>query len=76
MTGPIDRRSVRVRLADWMRKWADRLDYQGAPKRTHLSFTFENRQGIKVRQDAKGCPLWYYGKADYERAHVEADRPC
>ena len=29
-----------------------------------------------VREGTRqGCPLWYYGDADYERAHNEADDP-
>jgi len=28
---------------------------------------------IVFHDGRKGCPLWYYGDADYERAHTEAD---
>jgi hypothetical protein len=31
------------RLACWLRDLADRIDYEGAPKGTHWSFTFEDR---------------------------------
>jgi len=39
-----------------------------------MSFTFESGRGIVVHSDGKrGCPLWYLGEADYERAHSEAE---
>lgn len=65
--------TLTLRLARLMRRWADRLDYPGAPKCTGYSFTFEHEQGIRFRDDGRGCPLWYLGDADYERAHTEAD---
>jgi hypothetical protein len=59
-----------------MRKWADRMDYDGAPKRmTGCSFTFEPFEGIRFRDDRRGCPLWYLGDSDYGRAFSEADGP-
>jgi hypothetical protein len=64
---------LRTWMADQMRKWADRIDYEGAPKAINYSFTFENRRGIVFREDGKGCPLWYYGDADHQRAHSDAD---
>jgi hypothetical protein len=64
--------SVRRRFAGWPRKWADRIDHVGAPKYTS---TFETGEGIRFRDDDKGCPLTYYGDADYERAYDEADKP-
>jgi hypothetical protein len=67
--------AFRLRVAEWMRRSADRLDHEGAPKVIHWSFTFEEREGIRFRDDGKGCPLAYLGDADYERAHSEADRP-
>lgn len=60
------------RLAYFLRYWADRIDRHGAPKRTHLSFTFEHGRGLVVRGDQRGCPIWYYGDEDYQRAHTEA----
>jgi hypothetical protein len=61
-------------IATRLRYLADRIDYAGAPKAmSGYSFTFENRRGIVFREDGKGCPLWYYGEADYQRAHAEAD---
>lgn len=65
---------MRARLGAWLRKWADRLDDAGAPKRTSYSFTFENSStGVLLRHDQRGCPLYYVGEADYGRAHTEAD---
>jgi hypothetical protein len=67
--------ALNVRIAEWMRRTAGRLDHAGAPKRTSSSFTFEEREGTRLREDGRGCPLYYFGNADYERAHTEADRP-
>jgi hypothetical protein len=39
------------------------------------SFTFEPGEGIRFREDGKGCPLAYLSAADYDRAHSEADDP-
>lgn len=59
-----------------LRRIADRLDDDGAPKgMSCYSFTFENGEGIRFRDDGRGCPLWHLGKDDYERAHTEADNP-
>ncbi len=60
-------------LAFWLRRIADRIDYEGAPKMMGMSFTFEQREGIRFRRDGRGCPLAYLGSADYARAHEEAD---
>jgi hypothetical protein len=60
-------------LAYWLRTYADRLDDRGAPKRIGASFTFEDGEGRRFRDDGKGCPLYSYGEADYERAHAESD---
>lgn len=64
---------MKVWLAHYLRRIADRLDWEGAPKRTNLRFTFENKRGIVVRENGPGCPLWYYGESDYMRAHSEAE---
>jgi len=37
-----------------------------------MTFTFEERTGIVVRDDGRGCRLWYLGDDSYERAHAEA----
>jgi hypothetical protein len=68
--------AVKRRLAALMRKYADRIDYEGAPKCTGWSFTFEPHEGIRFREDGHGCRLWYLGDADYARAHDEADSPA
>lgn len=60
-------------LAYHLRRIADRIDDAGAPKCTNLRFTFEDRRGIVVRENGPGCPLWYYGEADYLLAHSEAE---
>lgn len=65
---------LRALIAGEFRRIADRLDRPGAPKATHVSFTFEERTGIVFRSDGRGCRVWYYGDAEYERAHSEAGR--
>jgi hypothetical protein len=42
----------------------------------HWSFTFEPGEGIRFRDDGKGCDLWYLGELNYVRAHSEADTPA
>lgn len=64
---------MRQWLAHWLRTYADRLDDRGAPKRMSSSFTYETGEGIRIRDDGKGCPLYYYGEDDLERAHAESD---
>jgi hypothetical protein len=62
------------RVAWKLRCWADRLDHAGATKHmTTHSFTFEDYEGIRFRDDGWGCPLAYIGNADYDRAHTESD---
>lgn len=61
--------------ADLLRRVADRLDRDGAPKRSMASFTFERNIGIRLRDDGRGCPLWHLRDADYMRAYLEADDP-
>lgn len=65
--------TIRRRLARRLRFLADRIDYSGAPKAMSWTFTFEDGEGIRFRDDGRGCRLWYLGDADYERAHTEAD---
>jgi len=45
------------------------MDWEGAPKRTSWSFTFEENLGVVFSQEGKGCPVWYYGNADFQRAY-------
>jgi hypothetical protein len=60
------------RVAALLRRVADRIDHAGAPKRTSWSFTFEEGLGVVFNESGSGCPLWYYGDTDYQRAHNEA----
>lgn len=61
-------------IAHWMRTWADRIDPHGAPRQmSQMTFTFEIHEGIVIRNDNRGCPLWYLGRESYERAFNEAD---
>jgi hypothetical protein len=56
-----------------LRRIADRLDPDNAPRALSGSaFTFETT-GMRLRSDGRGCPLWYIGEDDYQRAHTEAD---
>ncbi len=68
-------RWARRRIAEWMRMLADRLHPETAPRYVGASFTFEpgTRNGVLLRWDGRGCPLWYFGETDYDRAHDEAD---
>jgi hypothetical protein len=69
--------SIRARIARRLRYAADRIDPDGAPRMmTMLSFTFEPHEGIRIRRDGRGCPLWYLGAADYQRAHSEGGAPA
>ena len=63
------------RLATWLRRLADRIDHEGAPKAIGWSFTFERGEGIRFRDDGRGALLWYFGDMSYELAHTEADKP-
>lgn len=65
--------SWRSRIGQHLRCRADRIDYRGTPGAIGWSFTFENREGIRFRDDGKGCRLWHLGDDDYQRAHTEAD---
>lgn len=60
-------------LARYLRRWADRIDYEGAPKLMGWYFTFETGEGIRFRQDKRGCRLAYLGDAEYDKAHTQAD---
>lgn len=68
------RKGWRARIGWRLRCWADVLDREHAPKlMSSYSFTFEDYEGIRFRDDGWGCPLAYIGDADYERAHSESD---
>lgn len=62
---------MRKRIGYWLRRLADHIDYRGAPRHTHLSFTFEYGVGLVVHDDGRGCHLWYLGMDEYERAHLD-----
>jgi hypothetical protein len=66
---------VKRRLAAWLRRHADRIDPDGAPRRTSWYFTQEDGWGTVFNQDGRGCPLYYYGLADYALAHTGAVQP-
>ena len=65
--------SVRSRIGHFLRRWADRIDSEGAPRLMSYSFTYETGEGIRFRQDKRGCRLAYLGNGEYEKAHTEAD---
>jgi hypothetical protein len=72
---PVSSRTYLRGFPGLLRSIADRLDPAGAPRRmSSHSFTFERGEGIRFRDDGRGCPLWYLGDDDYQRAHEEADR--
>jgi hypothetical protein len=60
------------RLAEVLRRIADRIDYAGAPKALGLCFTFEPHRGLVINDRGTGCRLWYLGDQEYEKAHSEA----
>jgi hypothetical protein len=66
---------MRIWIAERLRRIAERLDRDGAPKRSAVSFTFERGIGIVTHLDGRGCPLWNLRDADYMRAFTEADDP-
>jgi len=60
-------------LAKALRAVADYIDPNSAPWWPGLSFTFEKFEGLRTRQDGRGCPLAYMGPVPYGRAFTEAD---
>lgn len=66
-------RRIRTTAGRVLRDIADVIDRPHAPRGTHLSFTFERGEGLRIRHDRRGCPLWYLSDADYQRAYTEAD---
>lgn len=63
---------IRARIGRRLRFLADRIDRAGAPRASHITFTFEERTGIVFREDGRGCRVWHLSDADYEKAHDEA----
>jgi hypothetical protein len=72
MKGPY--KGWRARIGWRLRCWADRIDPKHGPRMVGWSFTFELGEGIRFRDDRRGCPLAYLGEDDYQRAHDEADK--
>lgn len=66
---------VKTWIATRLRFVADRIDPAGAWRGMSYSFTFERGEGISFNERGRGCPMWYTGTADYERAHAEARKP-
>lgn len=66
---------MRSQMARRLRRLADRLDRHGAPKATGLTLRFHDGRGAVIEWHGEGCPLWYLGDEDYERAHTAAERP-
>ena len=65
--------NIRAWIGQRLRFAADRIDRDNAPFATSWSFTFEHGEGVRFRDDGRGCRIWYLGKASRERAHTEAD---
>jgi hypothetical protein len=68
--------TAREKIGWLLRRLADRIDDANAPRSTSHSFTFEAGRGFVVNDRGRGCPLWYMGDADYDRAHAEAVDPA
>lgn len=68
--------TIRTRIGRLLRKYADRVDPDGAPRMMGASFTFERGRGLVWNEDRRGCPVAYLGVTDYERAHTEALDPA
>lgn len=65
--------NTRARIGKVLRRWADRIDHHGAPRSIDWSFTIEQGHGLVFHNDRKtGCPLYYLGTDDYEKAHRDA----
>ena len=69
--------NLRRRVARRLGFWADRLAPEEAFRKTHIGFEFVTGKGIVTNTEGHGCPLWYQGREDYEKAHerqTERDR--
>lgn len=65
---------LRQAVAQWLRFRADEIDPDGAPRlMSTCTFTFEVNEGIRFREDGRGCRLWYMGRSDYDKAFTESD---
>lgn len=65
--------TARAWIGKRLRFLADRIDYRGAPRLMSYSFTYETGDGIRFREDGRGCRLAYLGEAEREKAYTEAD---
>lgn len=66
--------SARSRIGKVLRRLADRIDHHGAPRSIDWSFTFERGKGLVFHNDrGTGCPLYFLGMDEYEKAHREDD---
>lgn len=60
-------------LGEKLHRLADRISPRHARRVLSISFTFEKGEGLRVRNDGKGCPLAYLNWDDYDRAYTESD---
>jgi len=66
------------RLGKFLRRLADQIDHDNAPRAVGWSFRFEEGKGIVWQDDPignqppKGCRVWYFPK-DYPLAHNDGD---
>jgi len=63
---------MRARIGWWLRRLADRIDHEHAPRATGWSFTL-GPFGIAFNDMDRGCPVWYLEAEleSYERARAE-----
>lgn len=67
------RETRRQRFAWWLRMLGDRISPDTGPRgASPYRFTFEEGEGIRFREDGRGCPIWYMAE-DWHLAHDEAD---
>lgn len=71
--------AVRRYIGEKLRRFADRIDDDGAPRFPGLTFTFETGKGLVVHDPdeypRRGCELWYLGRREWDKAFTEADTP-
>ncbi|HKU51006.1 MAG TPA: hypothetical protein VJQ25_00945 [Nitrospira sp.] len=69
---------MKARLGEWLRRIADRVDWENAPRRMGWSFKFVEKEGLVWQEDpvsnmpVKGCVVWYLPK-DYDNAFPEKE---
>lgn len=67
---------MRARLGGLLRRWADRIDPQHAPRKSGYSYTVERTStkypnGVAIHVDGTGCPFLLL-PAHKDRAYSEA----